>query len=153
MASSFNLLSIKYQHAISNQIVVYVKSDAELDASHQRRGHLREILKGIYNSLDQLMKEIVRITHLKQLDFNFEKIYQKLVLQFGANEVLSLGNKEVPIILGFKGIKDNSHDGCIHIRYKSDNVLNRHQSHFPVDITCGPPINFCPHRQHRISYC
>ena len=56
-----------------NQIVVYVNSDAEVDASQQRSGHLRKIRKGIYNSLDQLMKEIVRIAHLEQLYFSFDK--------------------------------------------------------------------------------
>ena len=45
----------------SNAIVVYVNSGAELDASHHRSGQLRKICKGIYNSLDQLMQEILRI--------------------------------------------------------------------------------------------
>ena len=67
----------------------------------------------------------------------FEKITPKLVLQFGANECFSFENEEVPSFLGFKGIKDNSHDRYIHIGYKSHKTLNRHQSDFPVDITCG----------------
>ena len=118
----------------SNLLVVYVNSGAELDASNNRSGHLRKIRKGIYTSLDQLMDELRRTAHLKQFDFTFDKITHKLVLQFGANEGLSFENKEVPSILGFKGIKDNSHDGYIHIGYKADD--------FPVDITCGSQLIF-----------
>ena len=126
----------------SNLLVVYVYSGAELDAPNNRSGHLRKIRKGIYTSLDQLMDELRRIAHLKQFDFTFDKITHKLVLQFGANEGLSFENEEVPSILGFKGIKDNSHDGYIHIGYKADTTLNRHQSDFPVDITRGSELIF-----------
>ena len=49
--------------------VVYVNSDAEVDASYQRSGHLRKIRNGNYNILDQLMKKIVRTAQMKQLDF------------------------------------------------------------------------------------
>ena len=49
---------------------------------------------------------------------------------------------KVPSILGFKGIKDNSHDEYIHIGYKSHKSLNRHQSDFPVDIACGSQLIF-----------
>ena len=48
-----------------------------------------------------------------------------LVLQFGANEGFSFENEEVPSIFGFKVIKDNSHDGYIHIGYKSHKTLKR----------------------------
>ena len=58
------------------------------------------------------------------------------------NEDLSFTNEEVPSILGFKGIKDNSRDGYIHIGHKSDKVLNRHQSDFPVDIFLGAQLIF-----------
>ena len=34
------------------------------------------------------------------------------------------------------------HDGYIHIGYKSNKTLNRHQSDFPVDITCGSQLIF-----------
>ena len=123
-------------------MVVYVNSGAELDAPNNRSGHLRKVRKGIYTSLDQLMNELRRIAHLKMFDFTFDKITHKLVLQFGANEGLSFENEEVPSIIGFKGIKDNSHDGYIHIGYKADKTLNRHQSDFPVDITCGSQLIF-----------
>ena len=88
------------------------------------------------------MYELRRIAHFKQFDFTFDKITLKLVLQFGANEGFSFENEEVPSILGFKGIKDNSRDGYIHIGYKSRKTLNRHQSDFPVDITCGSQLIF-----------
>ena len=88
------------------------------------------------------MDELRRIAQFKQVDFTFDKITHKLVLQFGANEGFSFENEEVPSILGFKGIKDNSHDGYIHIGYKSHKTLNRHQSDFPVDITCGSQLIF-----------
>ena len=114
----------------------------ELDASNNRSGYLRKIRKGIYSSMDQLMDELRRIAQFKQFDFTFDKITHKLVLQFGANEGFSFENEEVPSILGFKGIKDNSHDGYIHIGYKSHKTLNRHQSDFPVDITCGSQLIF-----------
>ena len=126
----------------SNGLVVYKNSGVELDASNNRSGHLRKIRKGIYSSLDQLMDELRRIAQFKQFDFTFDKITHKLVLQFGANEGFSFENEEVPSILGFKGIKDNSHDGYIHIGYKSHKTLNRHQSDFPVDITCGSQLIF-----------
>ena len=96
----------------------------------------------IYNSLDQLVKEIVRIAHLKQLDLSLDKITHALVLQFWANEGLSFEKEEFPSILGFKGIKENSRDGYIHIGYKPDKVLYRHQSDFSVDITCSSQLVF-----------
>ena len=126
----------------SNLLVVYVNSGAELDASNNRSGHVRKIRKGIYTRLDQLTDELRRNAHLKQFDFTFDKITHKLVLQFGANEGLSFENEEVPSILGFKGIKDNSHDRYIHIGYKADTTLNRHQRDFPVDIACGSQLIF-----------
>ena len=126
----------------SNGLVVYKNSRLELDASNNRSGHLRKIRKGIYTSLDQLMDELRRIAQFKQFDFTFDKITHKLVLQFGANEDFSFENEEVPSILGFKGIKDNSHDGYIHIGYKSHKTLNRHQSDFPVNITFGSQLIF-----------
>ena len=126
----------------SNGLVVYKNSGVELDASNNRSGHLRKIRKGIYSSLDQLMDELRRIAQFKQFDFTFDKITHKMVLQFGANDCFSFENEEVPSILGFKGIKDNSHDGYIHIGYKSHKTLNRHQSDFPVDITCGSQLIF-----------
>ena len=98
--------------------------------------------KGIYSSLDQLMDELRRIAQLKQFNFTFDKITQKLVLQLGANEGFSFENEEVPSILGFKDIKDYSHDGYFHIGYKSNKTLNRHQSDLPVDITCGSQLKF-----------
>ena len=129
-------------NVFSNGLVVFKNSGAELDASNNRSGHLRKICTGIYSSLDQLMDELRRIAQFKQFDFTFDKITHKLVLQFGVNEGFSFENDEVPSILGFKGIKDNSHDGYIHIGYKSHKTLNRHQSDFPVDITACSQLIF-----------
>ena len=126
----------------SNVLVVYKNSGAELDASVNRSEHLRKIRKGIYSSLDQLMDELRRIAQFKRFDFTFDKITHNLVLQFGANEGFSFENEDVQCILGFKGIKDNSHDGYIHIGYKSHKTLNRHQSDFQVDLTCGSQLIF-----------
>ena len=144
MASSFifNILPSNINNVNSNGLVVYKNLGAELDASNNRSGHHRKIRKSIYSSLDQLMDELGRIAQFKQFYFTFDKITHKLVLQFGANEGFSFENKEIPNILGFKGIKDNSHDGYIHIGYKSHKTLNRHQSDFPVDINCGSQIIF-----------
>ena len=65
------------------------------------------------------------------------------VLQFGVKEGFSFQNKEVPSIHGFKGKKDNSHNGYNHIGYKSHKTLKRHQSDFPVEtITCGSKLIF-----------
>ena len=142
VALSLVSFSSNINNVNSNVLVVYVNSGAELDAPNNRSGHLRKIRKGIYTSLDQLMDELRRIAHLKQFDLTFDKITHKLVLQFGANEGLSFENEEVPCNLGFKGIKDNSLDGYIHIGYKADKTLNRRQSDFPVDITCGSQLIF-----------
>ena len=92
--------------------------------------------------MDQLIDELGRIAQFKQFDFSFDKITHILVLQFGANTGFSFENEEVPSTLGFKGIKDNSHDGYIHMGYKSHKTLNRHQSDFLVDITCGSQLVF-----------
>ena len=78
----------------SNRLVVYKNSEAELDASNTRSGHLRKIRRGIYSSLDQLMDEIRRIAQFKQFDFTFHKITCTLVLQFGANEGFSFENED-----------------------------------------------------------
>ena len=88
------------------------------------------------------MDELRRIAQFKQFDFTFDKITHKLVLQFGANEGFSFENKKIPSIFGFKGIEDTSHEGYIHIGYKSHKTLKRHQSDFPVDITCGSQLIF-----------
>ena len=82
---------------------------------------------------------------MKQFDYDFDTVTQKLVLKFGPNEGLSFEDEEVPSILGFKGIKDISNHGFIHIGYKSENAgnsLNRHVGDFPVDITCGSQLIF-----------
>ena len=67
------------------------------------------------------MDELRRTVQFKQFDFTFDKITHKLVLQFGANEGFSFENEDVPSILGF---------------------INRHQSDFPVDLTCGSQLIF-----------
>ena len=67
------------------------------------------------------MNEIRRAAQFKQFESAFDKISG---------------------ILGFKGIKDNSHDEYIQIGYKSHKTLNRHQSDFPVNITCGSQLIF-----------
>ena len=118
----------------SNVLVVYKNSGAELDASFNGSGHLRKIRKGIYSSLDQLMDELRQIAQFKQFDFTFDKII--------TNEEFSFENEDVPSNLGFKGIKDNSHDGNNHIGYKSHKTFNRHQSDFPIDLTCGSQLIF-----------
>ena len=82
---------------------------------------------------------------MKQFDYDFDTVTQKLVLKFGPNEGLSFENEEVPSILRFKGTRDISNHGFIHIGYKSENVgnsLNRHVGDFPVDITCGSRLIF-----------
>ena len=80
---------------------------------------------------------------MKQFDYDFDTVTQKLVLKYGCNEGLSF--EEVPSILGLKGIRDISNQGFIHIGYKSENAgksLNRHVGDFPVDITCGSQLIF-----------
>ena len=82
---------------------------------------------------------------MKNFDYDFDTVTQKLVLKFGPNEGLSFEDEEVPSILGFKGIRDISNHGFIHIGYKSEkagNSLNRHVGEFPVDITCGSQLIF-----------
>ena len=82
---------------------------------------------------------------MKQCDYDFDTVTQKLVLKFGPNEGLSFEDEEVPSILGFKGITDISNHGFIHIGYKSENAgnsLNGHVGDFPVDITCGSQLIF-----------
>ena len=141
------LASISFPSNINNvnsaEIVAYVSSGAELDASHNRTGQLRRIRKGIYNSSEELLEEIFRIAQLK--DYDFDTVTQKLVLKFGPNEGLSFEDEEVPSILGFNGTKDTSHHGFIDIGYKSKNAgnsLNRHVGDLPVDITCGSQLIF-----------
>ena len=78
------LASISFPSNINNVnsagIVAYVSSGAELDASHNRTGQLRRIRKGIYNSSEELLKEIFRIAQLKNFDYDFDTVTQKLVL-------------------------------------------------------------------------
>ena len=82
---------------------------------------------------------------MKQFDYDFDTVTQRLELNFGSNEVLSFEDEEVPSILGFKGMKDTSHHGFFHIGYKSEdagNSSNRHVVDFPLDITCGSQLIF-----------
>ena len=129
----------------SAEIVAHVSSGAEIHASHNRTGQLRRICKGIYNKSEELLEEIFRIAQLKQFDYDFAAVTQKFFLKFGPNEGLSFEDEEVPSILGFKGIRDVSNHGFIHIGYKSenaDNSLNRHVGDFPVDTTCRSQFLF-----------
>ena len=100
------LASISFPSNINNvnsaEIVAYVSSGAELDASHNRTEQLRRIRKGIYNSSEELLEEIFRIAQLKQFDYDFNTVTQKLVLKFGPNEGLSFEDEEAPSILGFE---------------------------------------------------
>ena len=112
------LVSISFPSNINNvnsaEIVAHVNSGAELDTSHDRARQLRRIRKGIYNSSEGLLEEIFRIAQLKNFDYDFDTVTQKLVVKFGPNEGLSFDD-EVPSILGFKGTKDISNPGFIHI--------------------------------------
>ena len=86
-----------------------------------------------------LLEEIFRRSQLKNFDYDVDTVWQKLVLKFVPNEGLPFEDQEVPSILGFKGTKDISNPGFIHIGYKSENAgnsLNRHVGDFQVDITC-----------------
>ena len=62
------LASISFPSNIDNvnlaELVAYVSSGAELDASHIRTGQLQRIRKGIYNSSEELLEEIFRIAQL-----------------------------------------------------------------------------------------
>ena len=87
------------------------------------------------------MKGIVRTAQLKQLDFNFDKNNQKMVLHVVSNEGLSIVSENFLSILSFKCMNDNSDDDYIHNGYNSDEItLNRKQSSFPVDNTCGSQL-------------
>ena len=66
----------------SAEIVAYVSSGAEIDASHTRTGQLRRIRKGIYNNSEDFREEIFRIAQFKQFDYDFDTVMQKLVLKF-----------------------------------------------------------------------
>ena len=82
---------------------------------------------------------------MKQFDYDFDTVTQKLVLKFGPNEGLSFEDEQVPSIFGFKGITDISNHGFIHIGYKSENTgnyLNRHVADFPIDIICESQLTF-----------
>ena len=82
---------------------------------------------------------------MKQFDYDFDTVTQKLVLKFRPNEGLSFEDEEVPSILCFKGTRDIANHGFIHIGYKSEkagNSLNRHVGDFPVNITCGSQLIF-----------
>ena len=143
------LASISFPSNINNinsaEIVAYVSSGAELDASHNRTGQLRRIRKGKYNSSEELLVEMFRIAQLKQFEYDCDTVTQKLALKFGSNENLSIENKEIPRILGFKGTKYNSHHGFIHIGYKSESAGNsstRDVGDFPVYITCESQLMF-----------
>ena len=141
----FNIIPSNINNVTSAEIVSYVSSGTELDASHTRTGQLRRICRVLYNSSEELLEEIFRITQLKQFDYDLDTVTQKLVLKFGPNEGLSFEDEEVPNILGFTGIRDISNHGFIHIGYKSKkagNSLNRHVGDFPVDITCGSHLIF-----------
>ena len=79
------LASISFLSNINNvnstEIVAYVSSGAELDASHTRTGQLRIIRKGIYYSSEELLKEIFRIAQLKQFDYDFDTATQKIIFE------------------------------------------------------------------------
>ena len=82
---------------------------------------------------------------MKQFHYDVDTVTQNLVLKFELNEGFLFEDEEVPSILGFKGIRDISNHGLIHIGYKSENAgnsLNRHVGDFPIDITCGSQLIF-----------
>ena len=146
------LTSLSFPSNINNvdsaEIVVYKASMTDQIESNNRSGQLRKIRAGIYNSWEDLVSEIVRITKLKHFDRKFDVITQKLTLTFGKNEGLSFQDNEIPSILAFKGLPDPSHSGFVHIGYKKNvengnpNAPNRHLAKFPVDIRCGSQLIF-----------
>ena len=135
------LRSISFPSRIKNvdsaEIIVYIDSGSQLDASHHRSGPIRKIRKGIYKSWQDLFQEIRRVALLTQFYYKFDFITGKLILTFGKNERISFQVEEIPSILGFQAKPDPTNDGFHHIGYKLDNYHNRHTGNFPVDITCG----------------
>ena len=126
-------------------VVAHLSFGAEIDASQNRTEQLRRIQKCICNSSVVLLEETFSIAQLKQFDYDFDTVTQRLALNFGSNEVLSFEDEEVPSILGFRGMKDASHHGFFHIGYKSEdagNSSNRLFVYFPLDITCGLQLIF-----------
>ena len=102
-------------------------------------------MKNAQRYKEKLLEEIVRISQLKNFDYDIDTVTQKLVLKFGPNEGLSFEDEEVPNILGFKGTINTSHHGVVHIGYKSENAgnsLKRHVGDFPVNITCVSQLIF-----------
>ena len=82
---------------------------------------------------------------MKQFEYDFDTVTQKLVLKFEPNEGLSFEGEEVPSILVFNVKRDISDHAFIHIGYKSENAgnpLNRYVRDLPVDITRGSQLIF-----------
>ena len=81
------LASISFPSNINNvnsaEIVAYVSSGAELDASHNRTGQLRRIRKGINNSSVELLEDNFRIVQLKNFDYDFDYWFFSYWLQVG----------------------------------------------------------------------
>ena len=118
VAHASKLFPSNINNVNSAEIVAYVNSGAELDASHNHTAKLRRILKDIYNSSELLLERIFWIAQLKNFEYDFVTLTQKSVLKIGPNQGFSFEDEEVPSILGFKGTKDILNHGFIHIEVR-----------------------------------
>lgn len=113
--------------------------------SKQRQGNHLSIKSGTYEKLDDLIKEIsatgdIEIKHyVDQRDGHLE-------LRFEKDEGITFSSRQIPSILGFKGVQDG--DKSIHVGYKqlpeiwSYITENKHRADYPVDMSAGTQLLF-----------
>ena len=104
---------------------------------------------GIYAGADDILS---KLQELSGLDFEWEQnpIDHKLSLTFGRRQGLQFPTREIPDILGFKGISVSGRSGKLetHIGWKQLSHADDKQDKFtltadyPVDITAGQHLIF-----------
>ena len=88
---------------------------------HPYMGEHVKLKTGVYEDVEQLLKEIKDRGNLENFEYSTDKITGKMQLEFGKHVGITFPDPEIPSILGFKGVRD-PRTGGVHLGWKMDKV-------------------------------
>ena len=109
-----------------------------------------KLTTGVYEDVDQLLKEIKDKGNLANFEYEQEKFSGKLELRFGKHVGITFPDLEIPRILGFNGIKD-TRTGGVHLGWKMNKSvdasldskkLQTFTSDYATDLSAGSQLMF-----------
>ena len=139
-ASVKNILDTRFE-GYTQQI------DPETQIIYPERAY-HELDGGLYRNVDEIMETLQDLTNVS-LDWGIHPTNGKLSITFRSREGFSFPNREIPDILGFKGMKDNfgATQNGVHIGYKQlyasdDREEFTLHGDYSADITAGRHVMF-----------